>query len=151
MWAAYKKGCLVDIEPEVFSDTSMTAEEFRAAFHDTVIRNYDAAWTLFAPSPKGHIPVGLVVGFWPHQNQRIQPFMFLGAMVWFPWATSRNRIESAVNFFNEIRKEIQMVEFAKQKDKRFFEIICSHGLMRRVGTMHNVYDEPAAVFETRKP
>ena len=76
--------------------------------------------------------------------------MIIGDMLWFPWASPRNKIESAVYFFNRIRHEIQMVEYANEDAKPFFEMIAKHGVVRRVGTSYNVYPGTAtAVFETR--
>jgi hypothetical protein len=41
------------------------------------------------------------------------------------------------------------MEFAQESEKKFFETLCKHGIMRRVGTSNVVYrGEPAAVFET---
>ena len=86
-----------------------------------------------------------------HKNAEKSPFLVVGDIVWFPWSSPRQRIESAVNFFNEARKEIAFMEYARKQDKRFFEMIAKHGIMRRVGTSHNIYpDGPATVFETRK-
>ncbi len=149
IWAAYKDGALASMG-ETFASADLAADEFKTAFEQEVVNTYHAAWTLFAESKRGVLPIGLVLGFWSHHDAERAPFMILGDMIWFPWASLRNKIESAVNFFNEARREIPMVEYARMKDKRFFEMIARHGIMRRVGTSHNVYrGEPAAVFETR--
>lgn len=149
-WAAYKKGALASLG-ERFK-AKFTPEEFYAAFVDEVKVNYAGAWTLSANTPKGFMPVGIVLGFWSHPNPQFAPFMIVGDMLWFPWATARNKIESAVGFFNAIRREIPLVEYADDKAKPFFEMIAQHGIMRRVGTSFNVFNgRPAAVFETRAP
>lgn len=150
-WAAYKKGSLGSLG-EQFQSTDMTAAQFSEAFVSEVKENYAGAWTLSAQTGKGFMPVGIVLGFWSHPNPRLSPFMIVGDMIWFPWASRRNRIESAVNFFDRVRSEIPMVEYANAAAQKFFEMICRHGIMRRVGTMHNVYPgEATAVFETRTP
>ena len=78
--------------------------------------------------------------------------MIIGDMLWMPWASKRNKIEAAVHFFNTIRADIPMVEYANLEAKPFFEMIAKHGIMRRVGTSHNVYPgEPTAIFETKRP
>lgn len=148
-WVAYKKGLLNELSPK-FVDLQMTAEEFKVAFEVHITTYYHGAWTMLADTNRGYMPTGLVVGFWSHPDSTIAPFMNVGAMIWFPWASARNRIEGAVHFFNVIRKDIRMVEYARLKDKKFFEMIARHGVMRRVGTSHVAYlNEPAAVFETR--
>ena len=56
-----------------------------------------------------------------------------------------------MNFFNEVRNHTPMIDHALEKDKKFFEILCRHGVMRRVGTSYNIYpDKPAATYETRR-
>lgn len=147
-WAAYKKGALASMGPRFQAE--FTPEAFYTAFVDEVETTYAGAWTLSAETKRGFIPVGIVLGFYSHPNPQFAPFMIVGDMIWFPWASVRNRIESAVAFFNSIRKEIPMLEYADDKAKPFFEMIAKHGIMRRVGTSFNVYPGQAvAVFETR--
>lgn len=150
-WISYKKGALADLGPK-FADTSMNADEFKMAFQVEVTTAYHGAWTLLAQTPRGFMPVGFVLGFWSHPEPRYSVFMNVGAMVWLPIASKRNKIETAIYFFNSIRNDFPMVEYAREKDKRFFEVVARHGVMRRVGTSHNIYPgEPAAVYETRRP
>ena len=149
VWAAYKKGCLASMG-EQWAGGEMAAPEFSEAFEAEIKSNYHGTWTLFAEARKGFMPVGLVLGFWSHPNPRFAPFMIVGDMVWFPWATPRIRIEAAVYFFHRIRAEIPMVEYAREQHKRFFEVLCQHGIMRRIGTSSNVYPgEQTAVYETK--
>lgn len=148
-WAAYKKGCMTSMGAK-WAGGEMDAADFATAFEVEVSTIYHGAWTLMAQSRKGFLPVGFVLAFYSHPDPRLSPFMILGDIIWFPWATARNKIEAAVHFFNCIRSSIPMVEYASEKNTRFFEMICQHGLMRRVGTMHIVYPgEKTAVFETR--
>ena len=149
-YAAYKKGALKDMAGP-FADPSMTAEQFDVAFQSIVPTRYHGAWTLFAETRKGFLPVGMVFAFYSHADHALAPFMIIGDMAWFPWASPRNRIEAVVYFFNRIRGEIPLVDYAiGEVNKRFFEMICQHGVMRRVGTTFNVAKgEPVAVFETR--
>lgn len=148
-WAAYKKGCLASMG---FQDTNLSAEEFKTTFTAEVSTTYHGAWTLFAETRRGYMPVGMVLGFYSHPDPQRAVFMIVGDMLWMPWASKRNKIESAVNFFNKMRSQIPMVEYANEQHKRFFEMIAKHGIIRRVGTMFNVYrGEPCAVFETRAP
>lgn len=150
VWAAYKKGALASMGAHL-ADGAMPAAEFKDAFEAEIIANYDAAWTLFGETVHGFRPVGLILGFWSHPNPKMAPFMIVGDMIWFPWASARNRISAAVNFFNSIRDQIPMVDYARQKDRGFFVVMCQHGIMRQVGTTLNVYPgEPAAVYETRR-
>lgn len=134
-----------------FDEMNMDANSFSAALHREIDANYDGAWTLLAEGPSGMRPIGMVLTFWTHHNVLKAPFMIIGDMVWFPWASPRLRISAAARFFHEIRNSIPMVEYARPKDKAFFVVMMRLGIMNQVGTSHNVYpDEPASVYETRR-
>lgn len=144
VWAAYRQGLhFPDIEP------GLDATEFRERFGEWVLVNYDAAWTMFAKA-KGKVqPVGLALGYWSHPSDRV---MAMDRFAWFPWASTRNRVESAVNFLVKIRHEIPMVGFARPADDGFFVALLRHGMIRRIGTSFTIFgDEPALVYETRTP
>lgn len=146
-WAAYRLGALSSMG-ERFT-AGMTPEAFYEAFVDEVRANYAGAWTLSAETRRGFMPVCIVLAFFSHPNPKLAPFMIIGDMIWMPWASVRNKVESAVGFFNAIRKEIPMVEYANEDAKPFFEMIAKHGVMRRVGTSRVVYPgQNTAVFET---
>lgn len=149
-WAGYKKGALKDMAGPLAGD-DLTAEQFNETFQQVVVDRYSGAWTLFAETRRGFLPVGMVFAFYSHKEPSFSPFMIVGDLVWFPWASARNRIESAVNFFEVIRHSIPMMDYAHgDTNRRFFDMICQHGVMRRVGTTFNVVKgEPCAVYETR--
>lgn len=133
-----------------FDKLGMTVEEFKAAFMDAVTRRYHGAWTLFAETRKGFIPVGMVLAFYSHPDHALSPFMIVGDIVWFSWASGRNRIESAVNFFNHIRKEIPMMVYAHDRDRKFLEMLAKHAIMQRVGTTFSVVKNVGIpIYETR--
>ena len=144
IWAAYSKGALASMG-EQFKSGEMEPAEFKDAFGREVLENYSAGWTLFADDKR----VGLVLGFYPHP--KVQTYMIVGDMIWFPWASPRIRIEAAVRFFSELRHTLPFVEYAKFEYKRFFDVIAAHGIMRRVGTSQVIYPgEPTAIYETRQ-
>lgn len=148
-WAAYKNGCLASMG-EKWAQGDMDAAAFAVEFEVEVSTVYHGVWTMLAEGRKGFIPVGIVLAFWSHPDPKFAPFMIVGDIVWFPWASTRNKIESAVNFFNSIRGQLAMVEYASEKHRPFFEMICQHGVMRRVGTMeYAIGGEKHAVYETR--
>ena len=150
-YAGYKKGALAPMAG-IFAQFNMSAEEFSVAFPATVTTRYHGAWTLFAEAPKrGFVPVGMVMAFYSHAEHALSPFMIIGDIVWFPWASARNKIEAAVNFFSIMRKKIPMMDFAHgDENQRFFEMMAKHGIVRRVGTTLNVVaGKPTAIFETR--
>ncbi len=134
-----------------FTGTELTAEKFRDAFGLLVTTRYHGAWTMFANTPKGFIPVGMVFAFYSHADPLLSPFMIIGDIVWFSYATPRNKIESAVNFLSRIRKTIPMMDYAHGEENiRFWNMLAQHAIVRRVGTTFNVvHGQQTAIFETR--
>lgn len=149
-WAGYKAGSL-DGMAGPFVEPGLQAGEFKEVFQQTVIDRYSGAWTMFAETKKGYLPVGILFAFYSHKDPKLSPFMIIGDLVWFPWASARNKIESAVNFFATIRKTVPMVDYAYgETNQRFFDTICKHAVMRRAGTTFNVVQgKPCAIYETR--
>lgn len=133
---------------EDFTDGEMDSVTFSEQLRAHIAESFDAGWTMSVRDQKH--PVGTVFGFWPHREDT-SPFMIVGEMIWFPWATARNKIESAVNFFNEMRDELPFMEYAEPENKEFFELMCKHSIMHRVGTSYNVFPgERTSVFETKR-
>ena len=144
-WAAYKKGALA---PMGFEGTDLTADEFKAAFEEVVITRCPATWTLFAPTSKGVMPVGIVFGAWAPNAQ----YIIVTGMCWFPWASKRNIVEAIVNFLNGVRREFMLVFYALPEHKRTYEVCAMHGVVRRVGTSYvAIPGHASAVFESIIP
>lgn len=77
-------------------------------------------------------------------------------LIWFPWASTKNILASYVNFVNVMRNaeadsgKYFILEFAQEKDQKFFDTVCSYGVMRRAGTMYEFYKGgKACVYESR--
>jgi hypothetical protein len=145
LYAAWRKGAkpLDVIQAE-------TPEEFTEAFADHAAKRYQIAYTMLATPPgKDNMPVGVVFGIKPFYDQ---PVMWIGDFLWFPWASTRNKLEAAVHFFNQMRKECTIIGFCEPVAIPFFEHICRYGVMRRAGTVFDLFEEGArAIFQTRKP
>ena len=91
----------------------------------------------------GGKPVGYVGG------KFLGMFMILADMEWFPWATTRQKYESAINLLNELRKRFVVIGTAEQESKRFWGHICKYGIIRRIGTLQGVFvSGPAAMYQT---
>lgn len=105
----------------------------------------DMTYTMSAPTKNGFIPVGMFSG------EFIGPMLMIGNANWFPWASSRNKLESAVHAINELRKQYIVLIHSNMQDKEFYVEIARHGVLRRVGTIYDVYEDgPAALFQSRK-
>lgn len=125
-------------------------DEFEQAFADHVAARYHLAYTLIASPPdRSPMPVGVVFGIRPFYGKNI---MWIGDFLWFSWASKRNKLEAAVHFLNQMRKENTLIGFAEPDAIDFFEHICRYGVARRAGTVFDFLREgPMAVFQTRKP
>lgn len=123
----------------------MDAEAFREVFREYILKNYDAAWIFEAETKSGYRPVGVFCG---HILRKV---LFVADVIWFPWASKRNKLETTLHFINEIREHLVVMEFAKQNDKKHWEHICKYGVMRRVGTVNDLAatGEPIALFQSR--
>jgi hypothetical protein len=144
LWASYKKGALAAMGA-AFADGQMNPDQFKEAFENAA-QNYSEGWIVLAETKKGFIPAGVVLG----KLDSLLPFMIVGGVAWFPWATHRNIVEGTVAFFDAMRRQIPCIGFAVGDHKRLYEICCMHGIMRRVGTSQIVVPgQAAAVFETR--
>ena len=134
IWAAYKLGAFGDIG---------TQQEFDARLALYLSMN-DKLYIFEAPTPRGRIPVGLVAG------KFMGPVIWLVDAVWFPWASDRNKYESMVNLFQETRKHYVALFTCTIQDLKFYEKVAKHGVIRRVGTLHDIADDKLAQWQTRK-
>ena len=105
----------------------------------------DAVYIFEALTKRGRIPIGMVTG------KFVGGMLWLGDAIWFPWASSRNKYESMVNLFNEVRKHYVGIFTCTLDDKTFYESIAKHGVIRRVGTLYDVAEDKLAEWQTRKP
>jgi hypothetical protein len=133
IWASAKK----------LGDTS-TPKEFIDKFRLTYYSYYGQCYIVESVTDKGTMPVGVVFGNFTG------PFLLLENILWLEWATDRNKIETVVNLLNELRKKYLVLFHSNMKDKDFFVHVAKHGIVRRIGTIYNLYDDgKAALFQTR--
>ncbi len=104
----------------------------------------DKIYILEAITDKGRMPVAYVTG------KFMGAVLFIETVVWFPWASIRNKYESAVHFFNKVRDGWVGVFYAPYEDKDFFNKIAQHGVLRRMGTLYDAFDDKVTLFQTRK-
>lgn len=136
-YAAYKLGAFGPI-------TSKSPEQFNQEFQDRVML-HDVVFMMQSVTEKGRIPVGITLG------KFMGPILFLGDTTWFPWASSRNKMECATHVLNELRREYIVMLFCDWNEKEFYVNIAKHGVIRRVGKICDLLtsgDSP--LFQTRK-
>lgn len=127
-----------------------TPEAFSEAFGAHIAQRFQLAFTMLATPPsRDTMPVGVVFGILPFYGQNV---MWMGDFLWFPWASKRNKLEAAVHLFNQMRKRYTCIGFCEPVAIPFFEHICRYGVMRRAGTMFDMFEEgPRGIYQTRKP
>lgn len=136
LWAAYRKGAFE-------MEEGLTAEAFKEALVE-YLAAFNAIYTLLAKVSGEQRPIGLAAC--NDQGYRIEPYA-----IWFPWASPRNKLESALNFFNKIRVTRLAVLFIPQKDIGLFEHLARYGVIQRRGTIGRFFEDGqfAAIFQTR--
>ena len=89
-------------------------------------------------------PAGLVVAH--EQHHRIEPHV-----IWFPWATSRNKLECSVKFLCSMRFTNVIVMFTPKEDRKFYDHLLRYGMMSVVGPIKDWYGlgKDARMYQTR--
>lgn len=150
LWAAYKLGELSRLH-EVFSQP-LDKEDFRAAIDWYIAHNQFQSISFYYEKDGKRKMIGFGL-FW------VRGRIFQTAdLIWFSWASNRIILENYVNLVNNMRKKIHeetnlpfvILEFAMEKDRKYFDHVCSYGVMRRVGTSEEIYnDGKCCVYESR--
>lgn len=139
MWLSYKMGGF----PELAEDIK------EPNFVDEIaplIDRYDDAVIGLAKNPKKDeiIPVCLfTVEFagWVSPHVR-----------WFPWATSRNKIEVTIRFLMKTVENYTTVVHCNDTDRPFFAHLCKYGIMRPVGHVDGFFEDGGKImmYQVRK-
>lgn len=141
VWAAYRKGALDSLSEYFTNDPEQFTEQWAQFLEHEIY-----VWIMAADTPRGRIPVGLAIG-----RPFIDDVVIVGNFTWFPWASKRNVYESVVNMVNELRKDVNMIFTVDQTAKELAVWVARHGIVRRVGTLHDMEDGPLAMFQSRRP
>jgi len=142
LWAAYKLGKL-EILPE-----GLTKEEFAPSLNSYMLENSLIGYAFV----KGDDVIGIGL-FWP--RGRVYQ---VSDLIWFPWTSPWTVVKAFARFVHEVREtdfadgqKYMILEFAREQDQGFFDHMCKYGIMRRIGTSHEIYpDGKACVYESRR-
>ena len=133
--AAYKKGAFDDVLkmlqrtldlPEI---EELTNEEFRALFTELFRTGEYAVLTAMASAFRkmdAQVPVGLV-------DLNSEGHRMVPRVMWFPWASPRNKIEATVKFLDDHRKDRLVLIYDNEKSHLFFVRMARYGLLKRIG------------------
>jgi hypothetical protein len=128
LWAGYMRGAF-DAVPELVE--GMDSQEFLGVFlaliGDRVLADGGDVWTFFANTPKGEIPVGVVIASASRENH-LEPHVF-----WFPEASARNKLECALKWIVETKEKHKLDMWVAEADWKFYDHLCKYGAIRTVG------------------
>ena len=104
--------------------------------------NADKIYLIVGKTKRGEIPIGVL--FFVERN------IVDLHVEWFPWASSRNIIESSARVLQDLKKDYNIVITIKDNRDHFI-LLCRYGLLRSVGKIHNYYGtETGHVFQSVK-
>ena len=83
---------------------------------------------------RGEIPVGLVllVLNGPYAEPHV---------VWFPEASPRNRLELALAFLVDLKRNYKVLLWVRERDWKFYDHLCKYGAIRTVGKFRGYFPD----------
>lgn len=134
-WAAYRRGVSFEL-PDGLDKANFTEQ-----LTSMILAHY-GVWTLLAKS----MPVGLVFGSIAAFLSRPESLVVqLGGAIWFPEATSRNKVEVMVSLLNGLRDVPAWFIWVTTIEHKAFAVhMCRYGIARRIGTL-----EDLAMFQVK--
>lgn len=152
-YKAYQMGALKDFNPAFSPDESFSQKDFEILFSDYVNSNHLLTVTFFGFKDDVEIPVGF--GAFRMRGRIVE----VDGLLWFPWATQKQILLSAVNFYDTFRKvtheassrNFKVLEFARKRDEKFFEKMVTMGILQKVGTFDGFYhNEDCVMYVTKE-
>jgi len=148
LWLGYKAG-VFDTVQEVPTDLDPAGfDHLMGTMFGSAVNNNAAMIVVKAQSAlrkkdeKKMIPVGLTV-MTLFQNV-VYPHVY-----WMPWATSRNKLESAIRFLVDLKKDNNVLIISPQERVKYYSHLGKYGILRKVGVLrnHGGPGEDAVMFE----
>jgi hypothetical protein len=156
MWVAYKNGDFKSANPDIFDPSKkLNLEDFTTAYLEYLSSHNLLSFTLFLDKGDKKItPIGNVI-MWAVCGR----MMILGDMVWFHWSNPRNILEASINFFDTWRKTqfegtdqyYKIIEFARESDSKFFDILVRKGILEKGSNMLGIYPDQGSVTYSTTP
>ncbi len=142
---AYLEGAFNEVEA---IQSGYSFDEFAISFSSYLQKNNFISVTFFANNK--------IIGtgqFWPRER-----ILQIGDLTWFSNATSRQIFESCINFYDSIRKTIhipsgknyKILEFAHERDEKFFDRLAAASILERVGEIDGIYPDSKSIFYVSK-
>ena len=143
-YAGYRQGAFPGM-PE-----GLKPREFDVAFYKAAVQ-WEEIYALTVKHTNGRRPVGLMLARITEEigmPARMEPHL-----MWFPWATPRNKLETTVKWLAEMRLKHLVLIMAPLKEKVFFTHLCRHGVLRVIGKIHRLFgeDDDGMAYQTVRP
>jgi len=120
LWVAYKTG-------KLNLKDGLDPRQFNEEAYDLIMQTYDYGWAL---TSKDGDRYGYLFA------EQAGPITLLGDVIWLPNVTNRQKIESAVNTINELKKDLYLNLYCDKTDNDFYLHVARHGILKRVGHLH---------------
>lgn len=145
LYVAYRKGALDELLADIQARFDLPGievlnkAELRAIFSEFTLLGefytFTARTTGFK-SVKGDVPVGLLGA--DREDHKLKPHM-----LWFPWATPRNKVECALRFITELRHDTIIYVWDRPEDHGFWVRIAQFGVFKRIGKTEDHWTDGA--------
>jgi hypothetical protein len=135
LWAAYRKGVWGDILRD-----DLTRDEFSEAIY--LLSKQKMLFAIKAPNK---YPVVGIAGMTPgeHCDQ--------ADAEWFPWATTRNKLEGSIRAILTLRDLSPFLIWANESQTEFLTHVARYGVLRRMGKFINTKTgKNMATFQSRE-
>ena len=128
-------------------DDGLSREGFYETMKD-VISFADYDWVLHAWGNEGNRPVGLALARSFGAGRAIEPHID-----WFPWATSRNKVEIVAAFIKQIGRSFKIFIFSPEETAHFWAWFAKRRMLMKGGQVIDFFSvgEHARLFYTRGP
>ena len=123
------------------SRNGLSPTDFVSVMDEFIKNNYELNWSVRMNGKTLFVLFG----------KNLHKFIFLGDAVWWPKASNRKKVESVSAVLNYIRKQSVAFLESNYNDKRFYEFMSDHGILRRVGSIYDTEQRGSrtALFQTR--
>lgn len=120
--------------------TGLSTDDFKAAL-GMLIKESMGLWVIDADKP-----IGAVFGV-----SGAEPHHLWAEVIWFPWATPRQRLEGALRFILDNKNEFLVMASLRETDKRFAEHVSRYGVSTRVAKVPLWFgEEDGMIFRSIK-
>lgn len=135
-WLAAQQGAFKGLEFRLPLDEISKAEFGDALIAALGLVGHEAVLA-FVPYEGSRRAVGLFYwrGMVSGEDRHIFP-----SVLWFPWASPRNKLEAVLKFIDEARLgDRQVLVYAPERDEKFMRHLCLYGMLKFTGRVDDYF------------